>query len=251
MQNFLCKTITIIIYSDFFKSMAHNFHIVTSFNFKGYEKYGKNFLETFKSKDVKVYVGTEDDLSLFPKYKNVKFFPIDKKMSERIFSQIVNTLPDEQKNSYQFQAHRFCFKVQALASNDHLPDDGYRVWIDADVVFKKEINAFDLNKICEDNNLTFLGRDVWWHTETGFIIFKLNEYGKTFLFRWLWYYTTGRFILLTEWNDSYIFDVIRKEFASKKIKNLSSGIEVRDVWPETILNEYMTHLKGTLKNESF
>lgn len=57
--------------------------------------------------------------------------------------------------------------------------------------------------------------------------------------------------MLPEWNDSYIFDVIRKEFASEKIKNLSSGIEVNNVWPKTILNKYMTHLKGPLKNEFF
>ena len=229
---------------------SEKFHIVTSFNKNGYEKYGKNFLETFKSKDVDLYVGTEDALSLFPKYENVNFFSIDKSMSINYWNQYVSKLPEDLKKSYQFQAHRFCFKVQALNSNKFLPKDGYRVWIDADVLFKKEINAKDLLKISNEKNLTYLGRDSFWHSECGFIIFKLNNYGAIFLHRWLWFYKTGRVITLPEWHDSYVFDVVRKELSSNDLNNLSKEIDDRDVWDKTILFEYMTHLKGTLKNEN-
>jgi len=131
-----------------------------------------------------------------------------------------------------------------------LPKDGYRVWIDADVLFKKEINAKDLLKISNEKNLTYLGRDSFWHSECGFIIFKLNNYGAIFLHRWLWFYKTGRVITLPEWHDSYVFDVVRKELSSNDLNNLSKGIDDRDVWDKTILFEYMTHLKGTLKNEN-
>jgi hypothetical protein len=230
---------------------SEKFHIVTSFNEKGYEKYGKNFIESFKSKDVKVYIGTEDEINKFPQKSNITYFSISKNLSINLWEQYVSKLPEDLRKSYLFQAHRFCFKVLSLNANYILPNNGYRVWIDADVLFKKEINANDLLNICEKNYLTYLGRDSFWHSECGFIIFKLNNYGNLFLYRWLWYYTTARVILLPEWHDSFVFDVVRKEFSSKKIKNLSLNLDDRDVWDKTILNEYMVHLKGSMKNENF
>jgi spore coat protein CotF len=55
--------------------------------------------------------------------------------------------------------------------------------------------------------------------------------------------------LLPEWHDSYVFDVVRKEFNSFKCNNLSENIDGLNVWENTILGEYMIHNKGNLKDD--
>jgi len=229
--------------------MTKKFHIVTSFNKKGFEKYGKNFIESFDSDDVHVYIGSEDDIKQFPTKKNLSYFSISNQLARNLWGQLVSKLPENLIKSYQFQAHKFCYKVIALNHHKDLPDADYRVWIDADVIFKKKINADDLLKICEGNDLTYLGRKYYWYSECGFLIFKLNDFGRLFLYRWLWFFQTGRLAILPEWHDSYIFDHVLKEFNNPKIKNLSESFDVRDVWEKTILAEYMIHLKGSLKNK--
>ena len=226
---------------------SNSFHVVTSFNFEGYKLYGKNFIESFSSKDVPLFIGTEDDINLFPKKSGVTFFNLKKDLSSKLWEGMVSKLPSGLRDSYQFHAHKFCYKVQALNKNDILPKEGYRVWIDGDVIFKKIITSKDLLKISNSADLSYLGRKDMWHSECGFIIFKLNDFGKHFLHRWYWYFFSGRIGLLTEWHDSYVFDIVRREFNSYNANNISEAISGINVWEKSILNEYMTHLKGNIK----
>ena len=76
----------------------------------------------------------------------------------------------------------------------------------------------------------------------------VNDNGKSFIRRWLWYFDSGRVFSLAEWHDAYVFDVVRREFNGLTENNLSKGVHGLNVWPSTELSKYMTHFKGNSKN---
>ena len=43
-----------------------NIHFVSSFSPDGFEKYGKKFIESFDSDNIKLFIGIEDDVSVYP-----------------------------------------------------------------------------------------------------------------------------------------------------------------------------------------
>jgi len=223
-----------------------NIHFVSSFSPDGFEKYGKKFIESFDSDNIKLFIGIEDDVSVYPIKKNVFYFKISKELQEFLKSQLLNT-PDFFKNDYRFQASKFCQKVLAI-NNENLPQDGYRVWIDADVLFLQKVDQQSILPIIDGYDVSYLGRSSWHHSETGFISFSLNENGQNFIRRWLWYFDSGRVFSLSEWHDAYVFDTVRREFNGLIENNLSQGIHGLNVWPATELSKFMIHFKGNLKN---
>ena len=227
--------------------MTSQVHIVTTFSPEGFQLYGNKFIDSFKSDDVSLFVGVEDAIDKYPKKEKVTYLNISRSLSEFLFNNYVSKIDPNLSELYLFHAHKFCFKTLIL-NNPHLPADGLRVWIDGDVFFKSKINKDFILNLIQDNDLVYLGREYWHHSECGFLIFRLNEFGKSFLARWHWFYTSGRFASLVEWHDSYLFDFVLREFGNKNIKNITENIRDKDVFNNhSILSKYMTHNKGNLK----
>ena len=113
-----------------------NISFVSSFSPNGFVEYGKKFIESFDSDDINLFIGVEDDPSNYPQRKNIIYFKLSSDVQDFLQSELVN-FPDSVKNDYRFQASKFCQKVLAI-NNDILPTEGYRIWIDADVLFLKK-----------------------------------------------------------------------------------------------------------------
>jgi hypothetical protein len=223
-----------------------NISFVSSFSPNGFVEYGKKFIESFDSDNINLFIGVEDDPSNYPKKKNIFYFRLSLDIQVFLQSEL-NNFPDSVKNDYRFQASKFCQKVLAI-NNDILPKEGYRIWIDADVLFLKKMTQQNMLAIVEGFDITYLGRSSWHHSESGFVAFFLNDNGKSFIRRWLWYFDSGRVFSLAEWHDAYVFDVVRREFNGLTENNLSKGVHGLNVWPSTELSKYMTHFKGNSKN---
>lgn len=162
---------------------------------------------------------------------------------------------EKDNKDYRLAYARFSFKVFTLkeamvfAVEDNMD---YLIWLDADVVFKKPINEDNFKEwLPKEEVATYLGRKDWDHSECGFIIFNLKKGGKEFIERMYQMYITDEVLTLSQWHDSFVFDTIRAEFnkANKKdvFRDLTAGIEGRDIFEKSPLAEFMEHKKGPAK----
>lgn len=219
--------------------------VVSSFSPKGWKEYGQQFVEGFVEHwpSAKLYVGTDDDPANYPAYDRVTWFHIGTKTSEALKAHTPKHLLES--GDYRFQAWKFCQKVLAV-SDPSIEDSAVRYWLDADVTFNKRVPG-NLHERFQEYDYAYLGRRDWHHTETGVLGFKMSPGVKAMLQRWRWFFETGRVFSLAEWHDCYVFDHVRREFNGLRGFNISYGCSGLNVWPQTYLEEFMTHHKGALK----
>lgn len=155
---------------------------------------------------------------------------------------------------YRKQYYRFGHKVFAIAkAAEEAAGAGYEylIWMDADVITKKSV-PWDAIKVWlpeGDQMISYLGRKDWPHSETGFLVFKLNSVGLTFIKDdWLGYYTGDDLLKEEQWHDAWAFDLARSS-RFDLYRNLSEGVVGRDVFEASPLGEYMEHYKGPRKAE--
>lgn len=200
---------------------------------KGYEDYGKTFLETFRMQsDFPIYVYSEDHLPV-----NYRLLHNDDEWVE--FQKNPPDPPD-----WRYQAKRFSHKVFSVTKPE---DYDWWIWLDADVEVFDRIDHEFLDRACpSDATLSYLGRRDCRTSECGWVAYNLNNGGREFLKRFREKYTTGEIYDHLEWHDSYIFDRVMEEMPGIWA-NLSDGVKGMHVWDSTILGEKMRHLKGPLR----
>lgn len=213
-----------------------NYSFVTSMSLKGYEEYGKTFIESFEANCAyPLHVYSEDELPVFnfslrddPDWVEFQKYPPDG--------------PD-----WRWQAKRFSHKVFSITVPRSLVD--WKIWIDADVEVFAEIDAEFLARACpEDATLSYLGRESERSSECGWVAYNLGNGGREFLRRFREIYTSGEIHGHLEWHDSYIFDRVLEQVPGN-YHNLAEGISGMHPWPETALGEKMKHLKGPLRKQ--
>jgi len=156
-------------------------------------------------------------------------------------------------------AVKFCHKVFAVTDypqllNNRLGEADYWIWIDADVIWKKEIDENFLQQVCRRGyEAVYLGRRNWHHSECGFVAYPIVDGRNRTLDKLRFLYTSGLIFGLPEWHDSYIFDVVRRSLEMQGYQYYDLADEVNQscsdihVWPKTILGSYAEHNKGPVK----
>lgn len=228
---------------------------VTTFSKRGFEVYGKRFLDSFfRHWTIPLVLWSEDDIP----YKHPR---LDKRMlwcdaDYKAFVAAFNRQPYIGRPSFpNGQLIRFAHKVFAMTGDQGQGWD-WLVWLDADVETVATVNQDALAELCpSDTDLCYLGRDhldQW--PETGFLAFRQGavlEYdGAMLLAGMRQLYVSGEIAHLPEdhWHDAAAFDLERK--AMEKLIpmcNLSASARPKDgldVWPHTLLAKYMLHRKG-------
>lgn len=154
---------------------------------------------------------------------------------------------------------RFAHKVFAMnfvldEAANFCPDAEYLVWLDADVMTKGPVSQADIESwLPGDKIASYLGRTGGWTSETGFIAFNLKEGGREFLRTWKSLYEQDKPLEWEDHTDAYAFDRVREEFNAANgkdvFRNLSEGIEGRDVFEKTQLGKLLEHFKGPRKKD--
>ena len=147
-------------------------------------------------------------------------------------------------------------KALSLTSSDFL------IWLDADIKTVKPISEeFLLQLTDKQKYMSYLGRshvkkENVRYSENGFTIFNTTHSLHSVFWEKLdEMYTGGKLFELTEWHDSFVFDVVRKSLElEKNCKNINiSDFGIKDVGNEShvfvasVLGEYMDHKKGPRK----
>ena len=232
--------------------------IVTSFGSKGYEDYGRRFIEGFiehwPDEALTVYhegalpddapralLVAYVDLAAIPEF--LTFHEVLLK-SDPLFQGLMLT---EKGNTYNFRydVNKFCRKVFAIHHYEQGRDnfDPF-AWIDADVTFTRRLpEGFLREQLGRDNYIAHLGR-AGLYTETGFVVWDpTHEKHAEFMKHYWSMYASGAFRLLSEWHDCYVFDFV-SELLEVPRRNLAKGCDPTHPWVFSVLGLYMEHHKG-------
>lgn len=263
--------------------MAENkYAVVTSFNQKLYNYYGKYFIKSWLRKnwpcDLYVYhegwtpqqyhqidgVMTADPdkityrNTLDLNSPNIQNF-IERNDKKNVYSTVKGE-PEKiiHGTDYRRDAIRFCYKIFSLthAGFDFLKQKKYKkmFWIDADVEFinaptEEEIESSFLPK---QYLVSYLGRPSYY-SECGFVGYNLEHHRCGEFFQKLTdMYDKDLLFKEKEWHDSYIWDVVRKKFENEAMFNYCRK-EFEHMrghpWPYTYLAKWMIHLKGKKRKD--
>jgi hypothetical protein len=231
--------------------------IVTSFGPKGFEEYGRRFIETF------IEHWPDERLTVYHEGEVLPEFPRD----ERVEYRDLLTLPgfieygrlvaesdpvyrgmlrgkEGPVYNFRFDVYKFFRKIFAITHYDAeaiIPE--LFAWVDADVVFKQRVPDGFLRTLLGGKPIAHLGRPGL-HSECGFIAWdpmapKHNEFMRTYG----QLYWSGAVRYLAEWHDSWAFDFVLTllEIPSR---NLAKGCDPNHPFVYSQLGLYMDHLKG-------
>jgi hypothetical protein len=234
-------------------------NVVTSFNWHGWEKYGKNFVETWKQ-----YWSPSIRLTVYYEGKEFEDFQFPEGMSWRPIEE-VEFLTDFMENlrfplqhgivgdryDINFDA-RMCRKVfiQVHAARKY---KGKVFWFDADVVTQKHVPETFLDSCLSDDALCcFLGRDGWYYTESGFIGFNADHPTASRFFKnYVHVPLVGTIFTQQGWHDCFAFDAVRHLMGNgPEFVNLAKHVPHGTMHPyqNAAPGEYMLHLKGDRKD---
>lgn len=228
--------------------------VVTSFSEKGYNLYGKRFLESFVENwpcDVVVY--SEDWEFIEFDHDRVYYRNLMECFGIQAFLSYCDRAPIFQGMTpvgynYNFDAKKFCLKffAQVDALQKH---KGKVIWLDADSVTLKPLTEEFIDGIFADACVTYLGRQGF-HSESGVVGFNAEASGFVdFVGKYTECYRKGLIFTLPRWHDCAALDWAIEQ-SGVKTNNLSSHWKLGDdldVLPTTVLGEYIKHFKGNKK----
>ena len=226
------------------------FAVVTTFSSRGYEVYGRRFIETFAS-------FWPAEVPLFAYYEGDR--PDD--ASERAIWQC---LDDDRDRALFMEQHsdtdpkdyrkcpvRFCHKVFAVTGAPR--DADHLIFLDADCETFAPVTNELLAACCGDlgHAGSFLGRPYSRHSETGFLSFRIAGGGSYFLDEFRRFYVMGEPLRLPEQHDSMAYDVLRRMFerSGYRFKNICPQATGLTVFPHSPLKHFISHHKGAVRKE--
>lgn len=224
--------------------------IVTSWGPKGWDLYGKDFLEATSLWDpaisLTIYVDGMDPSEI--PHPNVKRLE-----DVEGFTAFRETHKDRNGETpagynYRFDAFKFCAKVFAL--HDAAIDPSPFIWLDADVITTQPLTLEFLREICKPA-ITHLGRKGINYSETGFIYFEGVE-ARTLIADMYDIYMSGEVFNYAEWTDAFVFERVLQLHRLHQLEthNLVDPDYVGlDAFENSPLKDVFYHKKGDRKNQ--
>lgn len=241
------------------KKLVHN--VITSFNEAGYKKYGKQFVETYLKrwpKNARLTVFYEGEN--FELLEGCSWHPIETveylvEYLNNLRFPIMHGIVGEKFDMWfdARQARKVFMEMHAMKKWG-----GKVFWVDADTFTHADVPDTFLDEVLPDDKFCcFLGRDGWYHTESGFIGFNGDHpVSKKFYNNYLNAFVSGaifasNFYGRPGWNDCCGFDAVRHLLGNgPEFVNLASGLPkgTMHVQANSVLGRFMDHRKGARKD---
>ena len=233
--------------------------VITSFTEKGYDRYGKRFIETFREnwpESVRLVVYYEGT------HLREDWLPIGKVPNLDAWMRIIAPFPMMAGNlfgqydiRYDASTNRVIF-MQNYALRNY---KGKVFWLDGDVITHAKVPETFLDEMLPDDKLCcYLGRGDWYDSETGFIGFNYGHPNcEEFLRIEENTLFSGIIFAQPRWWDMVTFDWARVCYLAKEPKLESAFIDLAKDLPRGTMHPfinaapgaYMDHLKGDRKGD--
>jgi hypothetical protein len=250
-------------------SVIRRVQVLTSFNKDGWEKYAKNFVESFIEKfpkEVNLVAYYHDwDIPLdMPNDGRIEYRSLNKikplmEWREK-FREANGTIGNGQYD-YRRDAVKFSHKVfalvdcvqKALEATPEGTDPGYLVWLDADILVNKPVPLTDFAKLFHGAAITHLGRTAIPYSETSFVAYDLgDEAAQEFVADFREVYLTGELFGYAELHDGFAFERLLNlhKWHGLQARNLTPLVRDLNAFANSPLAQWMTHFKGpSAKNQ--
>tara|TARA_R110000796_G_scaffold15530_8_gene49295 strand:+ start:1189 stop:3519 length:2331 start_codon:yes stop_codon:yes gene_type:complete len=245
--------------------MKNKTTFVTSFSEDGYNRYGKQMLESvakFWDKDLNLVCFYHDfDINSCnpPISKNIQYRNLNEVQDlldyRETFKQYDGIVSDNY--NWRMDAIKWCHKVFALSEQafdmaEESVQAGWMVWLDADTVTTKPFSAKDIEPYLNENvSLVHLGRTSTDYSETSFVGFNINrENAIRFIADLRGAYISGEVLSYREWHDGFIFERLLNIYKAHgtNVHNLTPDVKDLDAFGVSPLSQWMIHFKGNKKN---
>lgn len=234
--------------------------VITSFTEKGYQLYGKNFLESFRlnwPKDVNLVVYYEGDQIR----EDWHFIEEVEGLSD--WMEAISKFPmmkgDLGDGTYEIQLDAGMVRKPFMQRHAARVYGGKVFWVDADTITHTKVPSEFLDTVLPDDKFNcYLGRDGWNppidYTESGFLGFNTQHpLYENFFGAYISIFQSGMIFTRPAWHDCIGFDIARfsfKDYASEFINLSSHLVPNTTIHPfvNSVLGKYMDHRKGKRKD---
>lgn len=233
--------------------------VITSFNDHYYDMIGKACVESWIKhwpKELKLTCYVEE--FSIPEHDRIK---------QISFDQLPKSYFDFQKSDENDRVKVFAKKAYSVIHAMENSNADRIIWLDADVISKKDIDIKFLKSLCPDDVLaTFMGvrhhkirgddtSPLMFSAETGFFIVNTRHAKfKEFAARYREYYDNHLSQNLRRFYDGDVFGAVIEEFRkTSKVNDLCSAIEKSPKTPlkHLELGQYIQHFKAKHSKDSF
>jgi len=241
--------------------------IITTFNQSGLERYGQRMIDAFDrhwpmAVNLVVYaencrptvssdrVRVLDLLEISPDLVSFKQQHANNPVANGQVAK--DTQVPFKDNAFKWDAVRFSHKVFSVIHACQNIDSDWIIWLDADTVTFRDVADGFLDSVCDVTAMAcYLGRREKYHSECGWVAYNRRHPDlENFVGRWRDLYMSGSLFDLREYHDSFVFDVLRKEFQTQRntrFHNLSPELPGKGPGHPFIASQlglYMDHMKG-------
>ena len=132
-----------------------------------------------------------------------------------------------------------------VALTSECTDVRWLIWLDCDCEFLSDLAPMVLYALSKGAAVTYLKGQRKW-TETGVVIYDLNEGAALFIESVGKIYDSGKFLELERWDDCWIFDHVRTYYPSDMFRDIADPNETDlRVLESSPLGRYLLHKKGS------
>lgn len=235
-------------------------HVVTTFHAKGYEQFGKRFIESFLQhwpEETRLWVMAE---GCQPE-GNERVFVRDLMACDDLvaFKQRHLSNPGAhghfgERYDYMHDAIRWCHRIFALREAAEMSAADILINIDADIVCFDDMPFEFLSTLMPaDADIGYMPRQRMY-SECSFVLYRIGaEKALDFIREHTAYYVSDKIFKLPFWTDCHPFDLM---VASHRKKGDMVFHNINDGIPDSMhpfingpLGSYMDHLKGDRKDE--
>jgi hypothetical protein len=242
--------------------------VITSFHEEGLKQYAQRMINTFEQNwpsDVDLVVCAENcrPQTTRPNTRMYDLLSLSANCRAFVERHRNNPLahgragpPDvwNPKKAFRWNAVRFAYKVFSVALCANNISSGWMIWIDADTHTHSPVPMEWLSRVCPSTAMiSYLGRGEKYHSECGWVAYNLDHPAtRNFIADFVGMYNTDRIFDEREWHDSYIWDVIRKQYqGTNEFYNLNPSWTDKGLAGHPFINSelgrYMDHVKGERK----
>ena len=245
--------------------------VITTFHQPGLTQYAQTMIDTFEQywpDTVDLYCYAEDCRPIATK-PNVHILDLHQQCPDLVqFKKKYQDVPwangMEMKetglpfkdNNFKWDAVRFSNKVFTVIDAIKNINADWIIWLDADSKTHSSVSLEFLQRVCPGSYfVSYLGRRPKYHSECGWVAYNTRHRdAQQFSIDWRDLYMSGELFNLKEYHDSYVFDVLRKQYLEKgtQFYNLSPDLPGKGPGHPFIASELgtvMDHMKGDRRKE--
>lgn len=234
------------------------YNIVTSMTEGNLQRYGHEFLRTFREfwpKDVHLTVYWEGE-DLRADEENIHWRYIEEVEGYNEWMDRITKFPFMTgivgPNKYNIQYDARHVRKALIEMHGLMKFGGKVFWADSDIVTHAPVSLDFLDQILPDEKFCcYCGREGWMYSETGFIGFNADHpLFQTFRQLYLDCFFSGVIFTQKGWHDCYGFDLVRKALARPDaFSDLSGHLPPGVMHPivNSVLGSVIDHRKGPRK----